>query len=238
MKNKRQIRIFLIVLGVILFVLVFQLGYKPMVAENEKKTDEKILMQTQVNQLQILWDQKEDKKKEMAEFEIISEAIIKDIPSFVSQEDQILYAQGLENADFEVTAMAMAPNADVYKFNVNFINQVYAGQSIMNAQLTLNYKGTYDQIKKVCDEIRKNGNKDTIQSIEMTFDRDTGKITGTLVVNQYSRIGDKEETYTAPSINDVIQGKDSIFGEVNKGSNNATEAPAQQNVNPDQPQLP
>lgn len=225
-------------MGLILFVLVFQFGYKPMIADNEAKMTEKNLVQTQVNQLQILWNQKEEKKKEMAEFEIINEAILKDIPSYVSQEDQILYAQGLENADFEVTAMAMAPNADVYKFNVNFTNQAHAGQSIMNAQLTLNYKGTYDQIKRVCDEIRKNGNKNTIQSIEMSFDQDTGKITGTLVVNQYSRIGDKEVTYTAPSINDVNQGKDSIFGEVNSGSNNATKVPTQENMNPDQPQLP
>ena len=53
---------------------------------------------------------KEEKKKEMAEFEIINEAILKDIPSYVSQEDQILYAQGLENdpttAKFEYNRIA------------------------------------------------------------------------------------------------------------------------------------
>ena len=238
MKNKREIRILLIVLGVIIFVLVFQLGYKPMAEDNDLKTAQRIEWQTQVNQLQILWNQKDEKQKEMAEFKTNDEAILRDIPSYVSQEDQILYAQELENADFEVSAMAMAASVDVYKFNVNFNNQVYAGQSMMNAQLTLNYKGTYDQIKKICARIQENGNKETIQSIDLAFDRDTGKITGTLVINQYARTGDAKETYNAPNIDGVTQGKGSVFGEVNGGTGNQVDVPNEETTNPDQPQLP
>lgn len=238
MKNKREIRILLIVLGVIIFVLVFQLGFKPMSEDNESKMAQRIQMETQVNQLQILWNQKEAKQKEMLEFERSNEAILRDIPSYVSQEDQILYVQDLENIDFQVTAMAMAANVEAYKFNVNFINQAYMGQSMMNAQLTLNYKGTYDQIKDLCKRIQENGNKDIIQTIDMAFDRDTGKITGTLVINQYARMGDTQESYNAPSIDGVTQGKGSVFGEVNGGSGTSTQEPDSETTNPDQPSLP
>ena len=228
----------LIVLGALVFVMTFQFGYKPLTEANSQLTDQKMKLQTEVNQLKILWAQKDKMKDEIAELDEKSEASLEGIPSFVSQEDQILYVQGLENDYFGVTAMSMSPNTEVYQFNVKFLNPVYAGQSVLNAQLTLNYTGTYDELKKICEQIRKNGNQETIQSIEMSYNEDTGKMTGTLVINQYSRIGDPSVTYTAPSIEKIQQGKKSVFGEVSTGSSNGTTDSNQNESNPDQPQLP
>ena len=238
MKSKRTVRMILIVLGALVFVMTFQFGYKPLAESNTQLTDQKMTLQTEVNQLKILWAQKEKMKDEIAELDEKSEASLEGIPSFVSQEDQILYVQGLENDYFGVTAMSMSPNTEVYQFNVNFLNPVYAGQSVLNAQLTLNYTGTYDELKKICEQIRKNGNQETIQSIEMSYNEDTGKMTGTLVINQYSRIGDPSVTYTAPSIEKIQQGKKSVFGEVSTGSSKGTTDSNQNESNPDQPQLP
>ena len=238
MKSKRTVRMILIVLGALVFVMTFQFGYKPLAESNTQLTDQKMKLQTEVNQLKILWAQKEKMKDEIAKLDEKSEASLEGIPSFVSQEDQILYVQGLENDYFGVSGMSMSPNTEVYQFNVNFLNPVYAGQSVLNAQLTLNYFGTYDELKKICEQIRKNGNQETIQSLEMSYDEDTGKISGTLVINQYSRIGDASVTYTAPSIEKIQQGKKSVFGEVSTGSSNGTTDSNQNESNPDQPQLP
>jgi len=238
MKSKRTVRMILIVLGALVFVMVFQFGYKPLSESNTQLTDQKMKLQTEVNQLKILWAQKEKMKDEIAELDEKSEASIDGIPSFVAQEDQILYVEGLESDYFKVTAMSMAPNTEVYQFNVNFLNPIYAGQSVLNAQLTLNFAGTYDELKKICEQIRNSGNKETIQSIEMSYNEDTGRMAGTLVINQYSRIGDTSLTYTAPSIEKIQQGKKSVFGEVSTGSSNGTNDSNQNESNPDQPQLP
>lgn len=238
MKRKRTVRMILIVLGVVLFVMVFQFLYKPLSETNAQLRDQKIKMQTEVNQLRILWAQKEEKKSAIAELEKKSEETIGGLPSFVAQEDQILYVHSLENENFEVTSMAMTPNTEVYKFNVNFLNKAYAGQSVLNTQLTLNYSGTYDEIKRICNQIQKNGNRETVQSIEMSYDQETGKITGTLVVNQYSRIGDPSVTYTAPIIDQIQQGRQSVFGAVKSGSSSGIAVSNQNEVNPSQPQLP
>lgn len=236
MKSKKAIRMILIVLGVVVFLLVFEFGYKPMAETNSELTDQKLQLQTEVDQLRILWAQKENKKNDTEELIKKSETAVEGIPSYVAQEDQILYVQGLESDDFEVNAMSMAPSVDAYKFNVNFLNQEYAGQSILNTQLTINYKGTYEELKKICAGIQKSGNKESIQSIEMSYDQDTGRITGTLVINQYSRIGDTSLTYFAPIIDQILQGRDSVFGEVSTGSSGSSKGT--NNSNSDQPQLP
>ncbi len=95
MKSKRTVRMILIVLGALVFVMAFQFGYKPLAESNTQLTDQKMTLQTEVNQLKILWAQKEKMKDEIAELDEKSEASLDGIPSFVSQEDLILYVQGL-----------------------------------------------------------------------------------------------------------------------------------------------
>ena len=238
MKNKRQIRILLFVLGIVVFVLAYQLGYKPMSEDNESKRAAKTQLQTQVNQLELLWIQQEAKQIEIVEFEKSNKRILEDIPSYISQEDQILFAENLENADFVIEALSMAENNNAYTFNVNHTNVAFEGQALMNAQLTLNYKGTYDQIKKICKQIKNNGNKETLQSINMSFDRDTGKITGTMIINQYARTGDENTSYNPPNIIGIPQGQDSIFGQVNAGNKDPEDDDDGTPPNPDQPELP
>ncbi len=71
--------------------------------------------------------------------------------------------------------------------------------------------GSRKQILKAFDWVSGNSEPMSVSAINLTFDKSTGKLTGTLALNFYSLNGNGR-TYEEPDISGIILGNEDVFG--------------------------
>lgn len=87
--------------------------------------------------------------------------------------------------------------------------------TLYRTQDTLNYKGSYENLKKAVTYINSQTGRMTVDNITMTFDSGTGGLTGTMTVNIYSMSGIGTQ-YSEPDAGTSTYGKKNLFGTLQK----------------------
>jgi hypothetical protein len=77
--------------------------------------------------------------------------------------------------------------------------------------VTFEYKATYKQLKNVIDYINGNPNRMSIGNMTVTFDSDTGDLTGEMSVLMYSLAG-TGKVYEEPFVDGIATGNKNMFG--------------------------
>lgn len=90
--------------------------------------------------------------------------------------------------------------------------------TLYRTQDTLEYTGTYVNLKKAVQYINSQTGRMTVDSITTTFDSGTGGITGVITVNIYSMSG-IGTTYQEPDAGTSDYGKKNLFGTLEKQKN-------------------
>lgn len=90
--------------------------------------------------------------------------------------------------------------------------------TLYRTQDTLEYTGTYANLKKAVLYINSQTGRMTVDNITMTFDSATGGLTGTITVNIYSMSG-IGTTYQEPDAGTSVYGKKNLFGTLEKQQN-------------------
>ncbi|RDU21847.1 hypothetical protein [Anaerosacchariphilus polymeriproducens] len=85
-------------------------------------------------------------------------------------------------------------------------------------QITLKYKCTYKELKGLINDIQTYKNRSALQSMEVSYDTETGNLNGSVKFGMYSLTG-LDKVYQAPSIPSMTIGTDNIFGTVEVPAN-------------------
>ncbi len=80
---------------------------------------------------------------------------------------------------------------------------------------TINISGTTKQIYKALDWISGNKEKLSIGDVSLSFDKSTGKLSGSIGINFYSMLGNGVP-YKDPDISEFSIGVDNVFGDFSK----------------------
>ena len=89
--------------------------------------------------------------------------------------------------------------------------------TLYRTQDTLNFTGSYENLKKAVTYINGQTGRMTVDSITMSFDSGTGGLTGTITVNIYSMSGIGNQ-YSEPDAGTSTYGKKNLFGTLEKKS--------------------
>lgn len=90
-------------------------------------------------------------------------------------------------------------------------NNSYGGFSGSKTTITLNYRCSYESLKKMIDYINLSKERKTIDNFSVGYDKSTGQIAGNLTYNCYFT-DSAYSTYEEPTIPDKPLGVDSILG--------------------------
>lgn len=88
----------------------------------------------------------------------------------------------------------------------------YSTVDLLAETLTMSYSCSYEEMKRLIDYINAYAERMNIQSISISYDSETGNLSGSLVLNLYAVTGG-DKVYEKPEVEDIRLGEDNIFAQ-------------------------
>jgi len=235
--SKKDAKLLLVLLGIVIFIAGYLGVYNRYVA----KTDE---LQTQINELKPQLEQLQEYESKRAEYEagmksaqdyVLTETAR--YPTTVRQEDQLLYAIKLrDQVGAKIGSVGfseIAPVADLTGIRDQDGKSAFVPLSAYVSNMNVNCSLTYDQMKKLVDFLYATPESTTLESMSVSYDAETGSLTGAVSVNQYS-VRSADDPYVAAEVPDVSRGAPDPFGTLQAAAaaNETTAANAQATPTP------
>lgn len=233
--RQSDIKILLVLLAIGLIVASIFLVARP-------KNDSIKALQSEISELQARYDDlcaKEAKKDQfIAETKEFDEQFAAEIAKYapdLDQENTLMFLKGVEETHEFQNISASLPRPTTYYVlgqgsvadgaTVSEDAEEAANQyQVLADQYSINYKGSYDDLKEYLDYIANYKYRMCISQITITYSSDAEKpldeCNGTLALNEYAVTG-PDRIADVPTI-DVKEGKEVIFEDVNGGNRSST----------------
>lgn len=249
--KKSDINILIMLVGVLLAVIAYFVVYQSFTEKTNTLSSENAALQTEVDELQKLADNKTFYLEETARMDEEIKAIIEEFPSEVRTEDQVMYTDNLEKlnaiwvtaleredtqlvqiaTDTQATTDEVAENADGAENQdaVTATGGLKDTVFLYSSPFRINYKTTYRSIKDIISSIVEADERMNITGISLAYDSETGCLSGSLDATMYTMSG-TGNVYEEIDIPGVRMGTADIFksgavltreGASNSGASNA-----------------
>jgi len=133
----------------------------------------------------------------------------------IRPENMILYAKSIEtNFGVDVTGISFDDPISVLEFQgVEEQDGAYSVRDLTAFQrsMTINCNLSYQQMKDMIDYINTTEQRTSLDSINITYDAESGELTGDATLKQYFVTG-KGDKYIAADVPDMELGKGNLFG--------------------------
>ena len=207
--NEKNFKIIIILLMLVVFVVSFRFGYSNF---NDKKDGEVKQTRELAAQLADLQEKASHKEEYEAEVQRAKDMVEEKLGMFGpgnTPEKSILYVVDLEKeADMEVSAIGFGAEPVLSSSDL-IPTEAGVGASLCVSPLTLSINVDYDGIKKAVDFVNAAAEKKNISSLSLTFNQETGLLSGSMVLNEYAVYGLGKE-YVKPQV-DGPTGVNNIF---------------------------
>lgn len=211
--KKSDINLLIMLIGVLLAVVSYFVVYKSFTEKTASLSAENATLQTEVEDLQKLADNKEFYISETARMDEEIQNIMARYPGEIRTEDQIMYTVGLENqysiwvnslsvkGTQLVQVAAPAPAADQTSDAVEEEGSDAAGDAVVasgglkdtvflyNSPFSISYKTTYRSAKDIVSGIVNADERMNITNITLAYDAETGCLSGTMDASMFTMSG-------------------------------------------------
>lgn len=217
--SQKDMKLLIILLAILILAGAYQFVYVKNMDQLDVIQDENAQLQTKLMDLR-------NKESKRADVEKENEQIKKDITAKInaygtgaSNEKSIMFIRNIE-IDNEVqigsaTLMEPAYFLSPVELDNGTNPEVYNINAMEGYQSTvlIDFRSSYDGLKKSIDYINQYGEKSTIDEITISYDSETGNLGGTLSISSYHLMG-PGRYYSDPVIGGVDIGMDNIFGTI------------------------
>ena len=226
--SKRDIKLLLMLLGLVALVASFYLVYTPAKERREAIELQNVELQNQVSRLEEL-----NASKPQYEADIISmnqeiTALTTEFPAATKEEDGVYFAHLMEQnvaGDVSISAVTLGnPEVVLVTEVVNGATEetvdastVEGGAAATVSEYTMYrtrnafvYSTGYQGMKNLVNTINNQMDKITIQTLTVSYDTATGLLSGTVDTNFFTMEGTERE-YSKPNLPQVNEGTSNIF---------------------------
>jgi len=225
--SKRDKNLLMFVFALLIFVLVYVLVFNKL---NEKTTQleaENRTLQTMIDKLNELYEEREFYQQETVRFKQESTEIKNKYPAEIYNADKVLYVKSIEERyDWYInylgigqveTVEATYPEAEQIS-----VDDQLAGRTTANAPanpngiylyrhgINTNFEASYGNVKNALRNIVGDARPKEIHTLSLSFNEDTGKLSGSMDASMYSMTG-TDVQYQNLNFNGVKTGTDDIF---------------------------
>ena len=235
--SKRDIKLLLMLLGLIIVVASYYLVYTPAKERTEAIEAQNVELQTQVSRLEELNASKPEYEQKILEMNKEIEALTAEFPSASKEEDGIYFAHLMETTvtgDVAISAVTLGnPEVVLVTEVVNALPEstdeldetadttvdatVAGGVAETVSEYTMYrnrnsfiYTTGYNGMKNLVNTVNHQLDKITIQSLSVSYDTATGLLSGSLDANFFTMEGTQRE-YVKPNIPYVHEGTSNLF---------------------------
>ena len=234
--KKSEVNILIMLIGILLAVLAYFVVYSSFTEKKDILAAENATLQSEVEELQKLADNKQFYIDETNRMDNEIQDILSGFPGEIRQEDQVMYAAGFESMysntiwviglsidDTQLVQVA-APEAAA-PANDEVVEDTGDGAAndavvatgglkdtvfLYSSPFTLDYKITYRSFKDVVRLILESDERMSIQNINLSYDSESGCLTGSLDATMYTVSG-TDYIYKELDIPGVRMGTSDIF---------------------------
>lgn len=210
--DAKQMRMLLLILGVLVVFVAFRFGFTPIQEKADQVAAENAELSAKITELENVKNNSESYHDVLA---AVNEGLDKIKNSFaadITPQQSIMMLRKLEqNADVSVSNISFNEEETVYtsSFVTETGENVVANKSILN----ISFDTTYDGLKKSMDYINDYDDHMNVESFNVAYNQETGKLMGTMNINLYSIMG-LGRKYEEPAVDGITISRDNIFGTI------------------------
>jgi hypothetical protein len=215
--SKRDIKLLFILLGAVFLLIGYFAVYSPFTAKTEAVEEETNELKPRLEELREYFENIDTYKAGIEKAKQTVQTEMKHYPTDVRPENMILYAQTLhEKFGVDVTGMSFDDPLSILTFkgveeqgNDTQVRELTAFQRSMTITCNLNYQ----QMKDMITYINTNDPRTSVDSINISYDSESGELTGDATLIQYFVTGEGDK-YIAADVPNVKLGRENLFGTV------------------------
>ena len=222
--SKRDVKLLLMLLGLIALIASFYLVYSPAKERREAIETQNVDLQNQVSRLEELNASKAEYEQSILDMNDEIAALTAEFPAATKEEDGIYFAHLMEanvGGDISISAVTLGNPEVVLVTEVTETSAdastVEGGAAATVSEYTMYrthngfvYNTGYNGLKNLVNTINNQMDKITIQSLSANFNTSTGLLSGSVDTNFFTMEGTERE-YSKPSIPYVDEGTSNIF---------------------------
>lgn len=237
--KKSDINILLIVLGIGIAALAYFLVFTKLNDKTDTLKAQNASLQQEVDRLQDLANNKQQYLDDTATMQEKIDEIKAQYAAAYKPEDEVMYVRNLEK-NFDTTAYTVAMPGTAPVEVVTTADTAAAPDATEEAStdgeevattdtaataapeillyktpVTITFVASYNSIKDIVKVLNEDQMRKSIDTLSLTFDSESGDLSGTLLFNMYSLTG-TDATYTEPEIPGVTFGTGNIFNSAEK----------------------
>lgn len=212
--SDRDLKLIMIVLILCVLVLPYLFIARPkkeQIATLKADTESK---QTELEELNALYDQMETYQAKIAEMTAQTDAIIGKYAQGLRQENLMMLLREGELLDPRVRVIAgeFSEYEDevIYEGELDENGQLVGNITARKTESKIKYEGDYYKVKDLINFFNNHSDLMRINSLEMKFNEETGLVEGEFYLRQYAMIGDGR-TLAPAKIPEMEHGNDAAF---------------------------
>lgn len=227
--KKSDINLLLGFLGVLLAFCAYQFVYLKMEEKTASLEAQNAQMQSEIATMESWLEDEEFYLSEMERMHKEISGMVKEFPANVLPEDDMKLAYQMDNTSsgsyvfvnsmsFTDPAVSYTTTYDTSKADISTVNPItveplYPVYTLYNTQVNMGIDCSYNGIKDMIETIYNKKERKAIDSIVLSFDETTGRLSGNLAMTSYFIYG-SDAVYMEPDLYEIHKGTDNIFGTV------------------------
>ncbi|MBQ7920005.1 MAG: hypothetical protein IJ324_08720 [Lachnospiraceae bacterium] len=227
--KKSEINLLLGFIGVLLAFCAYQFVYVKMEEKTAALESQNAQMRTEIAIMEGWIPDREFYETEMDRMHKEISALVREFPANVLPEDDMKLAYQMDNRDsseyifvnsmsFTDPAVSYTTTYDTSKADISTVNPIaveplYPVYTLYNTQVNMGIDCSYSGIKEMIETIYNKEERKAIDSIVLSFDETTGRLSGNLAMTSYFLYG-SDVVYMEPELYEIHKGTDNIFGTV------------------------
>jgi len=207
-------KILIIFIGVLALVASYYFGYKKFDTSNNQLKADNAVLSEQLDELSLKVQNEKEYVSETSRMKNEISALIAEFPSYLQIEDSIMDTVEMEKKyDVEVPTLSVSDPTQVVGGQASEDGSQTASSkySVYSINSNISYTSSYAGLKQMINCIAEDR---SISSLSATFDRSTGKLSGSVSYNDFFIYGQDDKEYQLPNIYSVMHGTNNIFGTV------------------------
>lgn len=225
--SKRDLKLLFFLFGVLLVAGMYYFVGNPSIKQIDELTIEVRTLEKEKSELELLKAKQPQYEEEIALMNADMRQQLSTFPANVKEENMVMYADMFNRiSDIEFSEAGIAYNNLVLTITPTAAVEDYAlgsGVSLYDRQTTYTFTVSYEDLKKLVDVVQNDEDKRNVEQFSVSFDRSTGKLKGSMMINMFSLAG-ADKSYQPPQIPDVPLGRDDVFGTVTTPDNGGEDA--------------
>lgn len=213
--GKKEIYLLLALLGIGIAVLAWQFGFNKINAKTETLRVETEALQSEITKYTAVKDNIELYTTGIENATNSIADVLHKFPVAILEEDMVMLGRQLEKKidGTYVSNVTFGGASNIYVATSRPVEptSVPLSYSLYNNNINISYETSYKGLKDIMDFINENKDRMSVENFSVSYDTETGLVTGTTSINMYSVTG-TDKQYTQQNLSGVGLGTDNIFG--------------------------